>query len=98
MRNLPRFLIATALSTLALSTLSFTTWAADAGDPVKRSRPPYKPGREIEYARSAGSCGGPAQSAPASDDGVQPVRASRAPYKPGREVDASQDASDGANK
>ena len=33
MRNLPRILIATALSTLALSTVSLTTWADD-GDPV----------------------------------------------------------------
>ena len=47
MRNLPRILIATALSTLALSTVSLATWADD-GDPVKTSRPPYKPGRELD--------------------------------------------------
>ena len=53
MRSLPRILIATVLSTLALSTLSLTTWAADDTDPVKSARPPYKPGRQIDDSGSA---------------------------------------------
>jgi hypothetical protein len=40
MRKLPRILIASALSTLAFSTLPVTTWADD-GDSVKTDRAPY---------------------------------------------------------
>ena len=49
MRNISRVLIATAFSTLAVSAMTPTTWAADDGDSIKTSRPPYKPGRQIEY-------------------------------------------------
>ena len=92
MRNFSRILIATALSTLAL-----TTWAAKEGGPVKTSDAPYKPGREIDDGGSAGS-GTPAQQNRASDDGVQPVRSSNARYKPGREADDGQGAGNSNNK
>jgi hypothetical protein len=92
MRNFSRILIATALSTLAL-----TTWAAKEGDPVQTANPPYKPGREIDDGGSAGS-GSPAQHTRASDDGAQPVKSSNGPYKPGREADDGQDAGDNPSK
>jgi hypothetical protein len=106
MRNLPRILIATALSTLALSTVSLTTWADD-GDPVKTSPSPYKPGRQIDDSASAPAAD---ESDPVKtsrppykpgreldDDGVQPVKPGREPYKPGRQADESQDSTDSAN-
>jgi hypothetical protein len=95
MRNLSRVLIATAFSTLAFSTLTPTTWADD-GDAVKSSRPPYKPGREINDDGATDSSSA-AQATAASDDGSQPVKSSRPPYKPGREADDGQDAGKASN-
>ena len=77
MRKLSRILIASALSTLAFSTLTVTTCAADDSDSIKTGRPPYKPGRQIDDGASATP----------SDDGSEPVESGRAPYKPGREID-----------
>jgi len=48
MRKLSPILLATALSTLAVSTLTVTTYAADEGVIIKTSRPPYKPGRQTD--------------------------------------------------
>jgi hypothetical protein len=90
MPNLSRVLIATAFSTLAFSTLTPATWADD-GDAVKSSRPPYKPGREINDDGATDSSSA-AQATAASDDGSQPVKSSRPPYKPGREADDGQNA------
>ena len=95
MRNFSRVLIATAFSTLAFSTLTPTTWADD-GDSVKTSRPPYKPGREINDDGTTESSSA-AQATPASDDASQPVKSSRAPYKPGREADDGQDGGNATN-
>jgi len=75
MRNLPRLLIATALLTLAVSTVSLTAWADDS-DPVKSSHYPYKAGRQIDDSEST-----------AAADDNDPVKTSRPPYKPGREID-----------
>jgi hypothetical protein len=49
MRKLSHILIATALSTLAFSSLTITTCAAE-DDAVETARPPYKPGRQIDGA------------------------------------------------
>jgi hypothetical protein len=104
MRNLPRLLIATALSTLALSTVSLT-WADDT-DPVKSASPPYKPGRQIDDSGSTPAADSsdpvktsrpPYKAGRELDDDGQPVKPGRAPYKPGREADDTRDASDSAN-
>ena len=87
MRNLPRILIATALSMLVVSTAAMTTWAATDDDEVKSSRPPYKAGRQIEDEGSTDKRGDAAPSASALDEGSGPVKSSRPPYKPGREAD-----------
>jgi hypothetical protein len=105
MRNLPRLLIATALSTLAVSTVSLTTWADDS-DPVKSSHYPYKAGRQIDDSGSAA----PDDNDPVKtsrppnkpgreidEDGAQPVKPGGAPYKPGRQADETRRSSDSAN-
>jgi len=53
------------------------------GAGVKRAKPPYKAGREIERDASA------AQVSPAvpSDEPGKPVKSPRAPYHPGRQAD-----------
>jgi len=96
MRNLSRVLIATAFSTLAFSMLTPTTSSADEGDAVKSSRPPYKPGRQIDDGATTESSSA-AQATAASDDGSQPVKSSRPPYKPGREADDGQDTGSATN-
>jgi hypothetical protein len=96
MRNLPRILIASALSTLALSTMTITTAAADPGDSVKTGSPPYKPGREIDdrgFAEDANAT----QDAPSEGDGAKPVKHRAPPYNnPGRQANGENDDADSA--
>jgi hypothetical protein len=94
MRNLPRILIATALSMLVVSTAAVTTWAAN-DDEVQTSSAPYKPGRQLDDESSADKSD-TAQSPRELDDGGQPVEPSRPPYKPGREADDAKNAGDSA--
>ena len=83
MAKLSLMLFATALSALVFSTVTVTTYAADQADSIKTSRPPYKPGREIESdASPEGS-----SAAPSSGDAAQQVKPSHPPYKPGRQAD-----------
>ena len=88
MRKLSHLLLAAALSTLAFSTLTVTTCAADDGDSIKTGRLPYKPGRQIDDDASASP----------SYDGSESVKSGSAPYKPGRQIDdgASADGADAA--
>jgi len=106
MRRLSRILIATALSTLAVSSLTITACAAE-DDSVKAASPPYKPGRQIDGAEPVKSGQAPykpgrqlddpspagdpgAAPSAASDEGPQPVNSGRAPYKPGRQAAENQ--------
>jgi len=89
MRKLSSILIVAALSGLSLSSLTITAFAGDESDAVKTSRPPYKPGREIDDEAL------PAQGSAAADDS-QAVKSAKPPYKPGRELSEDAAADDGA--
>ena len=106
MRKLFHILIATALSTPALSSLPITTRAAE-DDTVKTARPPYKPGRQIDGGEpvksaqppyrpgrqldDASSAAGTAAGQASPHDGSQPVNTDRFGYKRGRQVDERND-------
>ncbi|PWT72718.1 MAG: hypothetical protein C5B46_06420 [Proteobacteria bacterium] len=77
MRNLFSTLFAAALFAL----VPLTSYAVDQGDSIKTSRPPYKPGREID-----------SNAMNAAGDDSKPVKHANAPYKPGREIDGDASA------
>ena len=83
MQRLSPILIATSLFALASCSLTVAAFAADGNDTVKTSRPPYKPGREIDDESAQGN----ASPSTSSADDSQPVKTGEPPYKPGRQLD-----------
>jgi len=86
MRTFTPIFIAAAMAA-ALSAVALTTSAADEGNSVKSSQPPYKPGRQIDENDSVKTAREPYKPGRQADDSEQDVRSAKSPYKPGRALD-----------
>ena len=76
----------------ALSAVALTTTAADEGNSVTTSQPPYKPSRQIDESDSIKTAREPYKPGRQADDSEQPVGSAKPPYKPGRELDEDSSA------
>ena len=94
MRTFTPILIAAAMAA-AVSSVATTASAQDLDNSVKTSKPPYKPGRQIDETDSVKTGHEPYKPGRQADDDDQTVRSGKPPYKPGRELD--QDSVAGGN-
>jgi len=97
MRTFTPILIAAAMAA-ALSAVALTTLAADEGNSVKTSQPPYKPGRQIDESDSVKAAREPYKPGRQADDSEQDVRSGKPPYKPGRSLDQDSMAGSDSEK
>jgi hypothetical protein len=94
MRTFTPILMAAAMAA-GLSAVGLTISAADEGNSLKTSQPPYKPGRQIDESDPVKTAREPYKPGRQADDSEQDVRSGKPPYKPGRALD--QDSAAGTN-
>jgi hypothetical protein len=97
MRTFIPILMAAAVAA-GLSAVAVATSAADEGNSVRTSQPPYKPGRQIDETDSVETAREAYKPGQQADDSGQDVRSGKPPYKPGRALDQDAAAERDAKK
>jgi hypothetical protein len=97
MRTFTPILMAAAMAA-GLSAVGLTISAADEGNSLKTSQPPYKPGRQIDESDPVKTAREPYKPGRQADDSEQDVRSGKPPYKPGRALDQDSAAGPDSKK